>query len=74
MNHHLKNQFAVWEGLFQDHAGNPSSSRSLMLLYGVGVFVIWAVASLKSTTLQEIPDAAITIFGILISGKTLQSR
>jgi hypothetical protein len=74
MNDHLKNQLATWDGLFKDHAGQPSSSRSLMVLYGVGTFVIWAVASLKSATLQEIPDAAITIFGVLISGKTLQGQ
>jgi hypothetical protein len=67
-----KNYIKMLEGLAQDHQGNLSSSRSLMLLYGVGVFVAWALASIEHSTLQEIPDSAITIFGVLISSKTLK--
>jgi hypothetical protein len=74
VSNNLKEQFAIWDGFFKDRDGNSSPSRSLLVLYGVGAFVLWAIASLRNATLQEIPDSVLTIFGVLISGKTLQGK
>jgi hypothetical protein len=67
-----QNRFGLLDGFMKDKDGKPSSSRLLILMWGLGVFAIWAVSSLKSSTLQSIPDSVITILGVLVGGKTLQ--
>jgi hypothetical protein len=67
-----QNRFGLLDGFMKDKDGKPSSSRLLILMCGLGVFAIWAVSSLKSSTLQSIPDSVITILGVLVGGKTLQ--
>lgn len=67
-----QNRFGLLDGFMKDKEGKPSSSRLLILMWGLGVFAIWAVSSLKSSTLQSIPDSVITILGVLVGGKTLQ--
>ncbi len=59
-------------GFIREGNGKLSSSRLLVLLWGGGVFLIWAIASLRSETLQAIPDSVITVVGVLISAKTVQ--
>jgi hypothetical protein len=60
------------DGFVKDRDGKSSSSRLLILLWGLGVFAIWAFSSLQATTLQAIPDSVITILGVLVGGKTIQ--
>jgi hypothetical protein len=65
-------KFSRLDGFIKDKDGKASSSRLLILIWGLGVFGIWAVASFKSATLQSIPESVITILGILVGGKTIQ--
>jgi hypothetical protein len=63
---------SLMAGFIREGNGKLSSSRLLVLLWGGGVFLIWAIASLQGETLQAIPDSVITIVGVLISAKTVQ--
>jgi hypothetical protein len=59
-------------GFIQEESGKPSSSRLLILVWGVGVFGIWAFSSFKNASLQSIPESVITILAALVSAKTIQ--
>jgi hypothetical protein len=59
-------------GFIREESGKPSSSRLLILVWGVGVFGIWAFSSVKSASLQSIPESVITILAALVSAKTIQ--
>ncbi len=61
-------------GFLQDDNGNLSSMRLAFLLWvvGVGVLLIWGVASLKAGELKIIPDSVTTIIGVLMGGKVMQ--
>jgi hypothetical protein len=72
MNDEPKNEMGMLDGLLKDGDGKPSSSRFLIILWGLGVFVIWAFSSIKSATLQAIPESVIVTLGVLVAGKTLQ--
>jgi hypothetical protein len=65
-------QVGIVDGLIKDSDGKPSSSRFLILLWGIGVFGIWAYSSLKSSVLQPIPESVIVTLGVLVAGKTIQ--
>ncbi len=56
----------------REENGKLSSSRLLMMLWGGGIFVVWAIASLKGEALQAIPDSVLTVIGIFVGGKTVQ--
>ncbi|NJN31334.1 MAG: hypothetical protein HC824_13595 [Synechococcales cyanobacterium RM1_1_8] len=56
----------------REENGKLSSSRLLLMVWGGGVFVIWAISSLMSQSLQAIPDSVITIVGICVGAKTVQ--
>jgi hypothetical protein len=49
-----------------------SASRLLLLLWGIGVLIIWAITSLKTGVLAVIPDSVVTVLGIVVGGKTVQ--
>lgn len=49
-----------------------SASRLLLLLWGIGVLIIWAITSLKTGVLATIPDSVVTVLGIVVGGKTVQ--
>jgi hypothetical protein len=72
MDDNQNKRFGLLDGLLKDTDGKPSSSRFLIMLWGLGVFVIWAFSSIKSSTLQAIPESVSTILGVLVAGKTLQ--
>jgi hypothetical protein len=72
MDDNQDKRFGLLDGLLKDMDGKPSSSRFLIMLWGLGVFVIWAFSSIKSSTLQAIPESVSTILGVLVAGKTLQ--
>ena len=52
--------------------GKVSASRLLLLVWGLGVFLIWAYASLRLGALAEIPQSVLTVLGIVVGGKTVQ--
>jgi hypothetical protein len=56
----------------REENGKLSSSRLLLMIWGGGVFLIWAISSLKSATLQTIPDSVITVVGLCLGAKTVQ--
>lgn len=60
------------DGFIREKTGKLSSSRLLILLWGGGVFLIWAVSSLRAEMLQPIPESVITVVGVLIGAKTVQ--
>jgi hypothetical protein len=72
MDDNQNKRFGLLDGLLKDTDGKPSSSRFLIMLWGLGVFVIWAFSSIKSSTLQAILESVSTILGVLVAGKTLQ--
>jgi len=51
-----------------------SASRLLLLLWGVGVLIVWAITSLTTTprVLAAIPESVVTVLGIVVGGKTVQ--
>ena len=53
-----------------------SSSRLLVLAWGLGTLIVWMVTSIISTLngegLQPLPESIVTVLGILVGGKTLQ--
>jgi xanthosine utilization system XapX-like protein len=55
-----------------ERTGKLSASRLLLLLWGVGVLVVWVINSLLTRQLQAIPESVVTILGILVGGKTVQ--
>lgn len=60
------------EEFLQEENGGFSSTRLALLLWTVGVLVIWIVNSARSGTLQPIDSSVITIMGILMGGKVVQ--
>lgn len=58
--------------VLQDNSGGLSSTRLSMLLWVVGVFVVWAAISVTNKALQDLPDSVLVLFGILITGKVTQ--
>ena len=56
----------------QEDNGNFSSSRLAFLLWVVGVLLVWAIASIKSGSLLDIPESVATVIGILMTGKVVQ--
>ncbi|MCU0568163.1 MAG: hypothetical protein MUF49_16390 [Oculatellaceae cyanobacterium Prado106] len=72
MEEEPKEPYGLIDGFIKEKSGKPSSSRLLIIIWGLGVFGVWAYASIKSSTLQPIPESVITIIGVLIVGKTAQ--
>ncbi len=60
------------DGFIREENGKLSSSRLLIMLWGGGVFIIWAISSLQGEVLQSIPDSVITVVGVLVGAKTVQ--
>ena len=56
----------------REESGKLSSSRLLLMVWGGGVFLIWAIASLMQQSLQSIPESVITVIGICVGAKTVQ--
>ncbi len=56
----------------QEDSGGFSASRLAFLIWIAGVLVVWLITSIKSSSLQEIPDSISTVIGILMTGKVVQ--
>lgn len=59
-------------GALEDNAGGLSSSRCLMLVWGVVVLGVWAYISIHTGGLVSIPSEAVTILLGLVGFKTVQ--
>jgi hypothetical protein len=49
-----------------------SATRLAFLLWVIGVFAIWAYASVRATELQAIPESVVTVLGLLAGSKVVQ--
>ena len=58
--------------LVQEKQGKVSTSRVLLLLWGVGLFLVWAFVSIINRNIAEIPESVVTVIGILSGSKVLQ--
>ena len=56
----------------QEDNGGLSANRLAFLLWIVGVLVVWVITSIKSGSLQVIPESVAVIIGILMTGKVAQ--
>ena len=57
----------------EDNNGGFSAMRLALLLWVVGLLVVWLIGSIKGGgTLQEIPGSVLTLVGILTGGKAVQ--
>ncbi len=53
---------------------NPSAMRMCMV-YGVGVIIaVWAIVSCKEMHMQDFPQSAIEVLGLLVVGKVAQTH
>ena len=49
------------KGILEDNSGGASSARLLMLLWGVGVFIIWCYVSFHTGAMVALPETVITV-------------
>lgn len=56
----------------QDKDGKFSSSRLLLLTWGVGILIVWGYSSFENGSLQAIPESVVTVIGILAGSKAIQ--
>lgn len=56
----------------ESKTGKLSSSRLLVLAWGLGTLIVWIVTSIYKQELQPLPESIVTVLGILVGGKTLQ--
>ena len=56
----------------ENESGKVSASRLLLLIWGVGIFGVWAMGSCQAKMLLDIPDSVVTVLGLLGLGKTVQ--
>lgn len=57
----------------QDNSGGLSSMRLIFLTWGLGLFLVWAGISIRTGTLQPLPDSLI-ILTLGISGTKAVQR
>lgn len=51
----------------QDGDGRLSSTRLGLLLWIIGILVVWIITSVTHNALQKIPESVATIVGVLMS-------
>ena len=66
-----------FSSIIQDNSGGISSIRCLMLLWGVGVFLVWAAAVIVGLfhgiyTIPSIPETVVEILVAVTGIKTVQ--
>jgi len=52
--------------------GQFSATRLAFLLWVIGVFAVWAYASVRAVELQAVPESVVAILGLLTGGKVVQ--
>ena len=56
----------------EDNNGGFSAMRLSLLIWILGVLVVWVRVSWHNGVLQAIPDPIVAILGILVGGKSVQ--
>lgn len=56
----------------QDNSGGLSSMRLVFLVWTLGIFSIWAYASVSTRTLVPIPESVIVMFSAICTAKSVQ--
>jgi len=52
--------------------GKPSATRVVTVVWGLGVFVVWAYLSVTTSQIINLPDHVMEILGIVLTGKVVQ--
>lgn len=60
------------KGILEDNSGGASSSRVLMLVWGLGVFVVWCYISLHTGVMLALPETVITVLLGMSAMKVVQ--
>lgn len=60
-------------GFLQDGSGDFSATRLAFLMWSLFVLVVWCYVSVINQSLVDINEHVITIIGILMTGKVVQS-
>jgi hypothetical protein len=58
---------------FKDDTGQLSSMRLVFLVWGLGLFVVWAIISIITKQMFPVPESCIEILGICTIGKAANS-
>ncbi|MBF0473203.1 MAG: hypothetical protein HQK93_05650 [Nitrospirae bacterium] len=63
--------------IIEDNSGGLSSTRVLMLAWGLGTLLVWSICSVIGAIhgiyiFPSIPDSVVTILGIVLGGKVVQ--
>lgn len=56
----------------EESNGQLSSNRLAYLLWTVGVFAVWAYASVKAVSLAAIPETVLAGVAVMTGGKIIQ--
>jgi hypothetical protein len=72
LNQESSEQFRGKWSVIREKKGKISSSRILLLLWGIGLFVVWSFVSLVNRNIAEIPESVVTVLGILSGSKVVQ--
>lgn len=59
--------------IFEDKSDKPSMMRVVFFIWALGGFVVWAYTSLKTGTVQTLPDGFAVIIAALAAGKAAQT-
>jgi hypothetical protein len=49
------------KSLFEDNSGGNSSARMVMLIWGIGAFLVWSILSLIAGTILSMPESILVI-------------
>lgn len=58
--------------LVSDNAGGPSTARVVVLAWGIGSFLIWAIQSVVEGKVSDVPPGVVSVLAILTAGKVIQ--
>ena len=59
-------------GLLSESNTNVSSTRIIMIVWMLGILVVWSINSLKTGVMIDIPESLQIVIGILMSAKVVQ--
>lgn len=62
----------MWNFL-EDGQGNKSSTRLMMAIWGVGIFITWAIVCIKTASIADIPAGVQVVLGTVLTAKVAQS-
>ena len=57
---------------FKECNGKHCPVRLIYLIWGIGIFLIWAFLSISNKQIQAIDQSVIVFFGLAVTGKVIQ--